>query len=332
MVLPPSEPRITISGSKQLVRPASVLRSPLGVAPFKELRITSTVMKSDSFGGFRRPGVMEVMHNLDYCDVLVIGDELEPERESLEIQHSALLGKHLDATNSTSGISIYGVDSMAHYEQVLRQLRYRNWRPASLTERRFRLTCSELNGRYTSNEFNLEISVLHHTAPMEHVNHMAAQSQYMRPVHHPLMIHTPNSHMSGPAPPAATVVIVVCIAALVIIVVIGIYRIHATHQEGSRDEEDEIKDPESDWEGSGLNITVNPMEDMKGPQAPGEAARGEECEEEDEEDDVELVGGMTIVESDSSDEDEEEGNKGRQEVNGRKQKGKPEWDSSCGTY
>ncbi|PWA25305.1 hypothetical protein CCH79_00005147, partial [Gambusia affinis] len=154
MVLPPSEPRITISGSKQLVRPASDLRSPLGVAPFKELRIISTVMKGDSV--VRRPGVMEVMHNLDYCDVLVIGDELEPESESLEIQHSALLGKHLDATNSTSGISIYGVDSMAHYEQVLRQLRYRNWRPASLTERRFRLTCSELNGRYTSNEFNLE--------------------------------------------------------------------------------------------------------------------------------------------------------------------------------
>lgn len=51
---------------------------------------------------------MEVMHNLDYCDVLVIGEELNPDRESLEIQHSALVGKHLDATNSTSGISIYG--------------------------------------------------------------------------------------------------------------------------------------------------------------------------------------------------------------------------------
>lgn len=56
----------------------------------------------------RKLGVMEVMHNLDYCDVLVIGDELIPGRESLEIHHSALLGKHLDATNSTSGISIYG--------------------------------------------------------------------------------------------------------------------------------------------------------------------------------------------------------------------------------
>lgn len=54
---------------------------------------------------------------------------------------------------------------MAHYEQALRQVRYRNWRPATLSERRFRLTCSELNGRYTSNEFNLEVGVMFHPAP-----------------------------------------------------------------------------------------------------------------------------------------------------------------------
>lgn len=52
----------------------------------------------------------------------------------------------------------------------------------------------------------------------------------------------------------------VCIAALVVIVVIGVYRIHATHQEGSREDEDEVKDPEVDWDNSALTITVNPME------------------------------------------------------------------------
>ncbi|XP_029971003.1 calsyntenin-2-like [Salarias fasciatus] len=332
MVLQPSEPQITITGSNRLVRPAGDLRGPLGVAPFKELYITSTVMKGDGFGGPRRPGVMELMHNLDYCDVLVIGDELNPERESLEIHHSALLGKHLDATNSTSGISIYGVDSMAHYEQALRQVRYRNWRPAALSERRFRLTCSELNGRYTSNEFNLEVSVLHHSAPVEHVNHMAAQPQYMRPVHHPLMIHTINSHMSAGAPPAATVVIVVCIAALVVIVVIGVYRIHATHQEGSREDEDEVKEPEAEWDNSALTITVNPMENVRGPQAAaGEEVRAEEHEEEEE--DEELVGGGTSAESDNSDEEEREDDSGgRKDVEERKQKGKLEWDSSSMAY
>lgn len=43
----------------------------------------------------------------------------------------------------------------------------------------------------------LQVSVLHHSAPVDHVNHMAANPQYMRPVHHPLMIHTFNSHMSS---------------------------------------------------------------------------------------------------------------------------------------
>lgn len=65
---------------------------------------------------------------------------------------------------------------------------------------------------------------------------------------------------TGPAPPAATVVIVVCIAALVVIVVIGVYRIHATHQEGSRDDDEGSKESEEDWENSALTITVNPME------------------------------------------------------------------------
>ena len=52
-----------------------------------------------------------------------------------------------------------GVDSMSNYEQVIRQVRYYSWQPGPIIERRFRLTCSELNGRYTSNEFNLEVSV-----------------------------------------------------------------------------------------------------------------------------------------------------------------------------
>lgn len=54
--------------------------------------------------------------------------------------------------------TISGVDSMHNYELVLRQIRYRNWYTSATFDRKFRVKCSELNGRYTSNEFNLEVS------------------------------------------------------------------------------------------------------------------------------------------------------------------------------
>uniref|UniRef100_A0A672H7H8 Calsyntenin-2 n=1 Tax=Salarias fasciatus TaxID=181472 RepID=A0A672H7H8_SALFA len=225
MVLQPSEPRITISGVERVSRPASDFRAPGGVVLFQELHIVSTVTR-------------EIIHNLDYCDVLVLGEELDPEQESLQLQRSVLLGKHLDATNSTSG-----VDSMSNYEQVIRQVRYYSWQPGQLTERRFRLTCSELNGRYTSNEFNLEVSRSSSSFQTDLVS---------------LRYPRPPSLPSG-VPSAATVVIVMCIAALVVVVVLGIYRIHLTHQQEVKLAET-TKETDVTWDDSALTITVNPME------------------------------------------------------------------------
>ncbi|KAH0624005.1 hypothetical protein JD844_007262 [Phrynosoma platyrhinos] len=67
-----------------------------------------------------------------------------------------------------------GVDTMKNYEHVLQHVHYRNWHTSSIFDRKFRIKCSELNGRYTSNEFNLEVNILHNsnTNIMEYVNHM----------------------------------------------------------------------------------------------------------------------------------------------------------------
>lgn len=53
-----------------------------------------------------------------------------------------------------------GVDTMANYEEVLHLIRYRNWHTVSLFDRKFKLVCSELNGRYVSNEFKVEVCEL----------------------------------------------------------------------------------------------------------------------------------------------------------------------------
>ncbi|CAL9684694.1 unnamed protein product [Knipowitschia caucasica] len=242
---------------------------------------------------------MEIIHNLDYCDVLVLGEELRAEQESLQLQRGVLTGKHLDATNSSSGISVYGVDSMSNYEAVIRELRYFNFQPSHVTERRFRLTCSELNGRYTSNEFALEVSVLHSAQAAERVNHVVAPPQYLQLLHHQSTTLDLSPTHSSAVPSAATVLIVTCIAALVVVVVIGIYRIHITHQQDVRLNE---SNGDVTWDSGALNITVNPMESLEAPQGAAEDVAEEE-EEEDEDEEEEEDDNITSGESDDSEEE-----------------------------
>ncbi|XP_066565387.1 calsyntenin-2 isoform X1 [Amia ocellicauda] len=327
MVLQPSEPRITITGVDHFTRPAAEFGSTRGLALFPDIRIISTVTKAEQPAerAAHRAGVLEeIIHNLDYCDILVIGEELNPDRESLHLNRNELHGKHLDATNSTSGISIYGVDSMSNYEQVIRQVRYQNWHSAELFERKFRLTCSELNGRYTSNEFNLEVNVLHNSDFMEHVNHMAVESQYLQAIHLPVMGHNLNSAHGSAIPSAATVVIVVCITSLVLIIVLGIYRIHVAHQRSSKNGNG-AKENEMDWDDSALTITVNPMENYEEPQpAEEEVSEEEDGDEEDvEEDDI------TSAESEDSEDEEPVRPGGPQDIKRRTQL---EWDDSTLPY
>lgn len=49
---------------------------------------------------------------------------------------------------------------MANYEQLLHLIRYKNWHTEALFDRKFKLVCSELNGRYVSNDFKVEVRYL----------------------------------------------------------------------------------------------------------------------------------------------------------------------------
>ena len=67
------------------------------------------------------------------------------------------------------------------YEEILRQARYRLRHGAALYARKFRLSCSEMNGRYSSNEFVVEVprvSSLPRTPP--HLPHCPLQGAGLR--------------------------------------------------------------------------------------------------------------------------------------------------------
>ncbi|KAB0374014.1 hypothetical protein FD755_014270, partial [Muntiacus reevesi] len=331
MVLQAVEPQITLHGTDRFWRPAAQFESTRGVILFPDIKIVSTFAKAEAPSDLKTTApksavLEEMLHNLDFCDILVLGGDLDPRQECLELNHSELHQRHLDATNSTAGYSIYGVGSMSRYEQVLRHIRYRNWRPAALECRRFRIKCSELNGRYTSNEFNLEVSVLHEVrvSDTEHVNHLIAQPPFLQSVHHPES-QTSIQH-SSVVPSIATVVIIISVCMLVFVVAMGVYRVRIAHQHFIQETE-AAKEAEMDWDDSALTITVNPMEKHG---APG---RGEEeTEEEEEEEEVEEDLSSSSSESEGSDEEEEEGSgRGRHGQSGAK-KAQLEWDDSTLPY
>ncbi|XP_053818999.1 calsyntenin-1 isoform X2 [Vidua chalybeata] len=335
MVLQPEEPKISLSGINHFARSASEFESSEGISLFPELRIISTITREvePEGDGDEDPTVQEslvseeIMHNLDMCEVTVLGEELNQEQESLEIDMTRLQQKGIEMSSSNLGMIITGVDTMANYEEVLHLIRYRNWRTAALFDRKFKLLCSELNGRYVSNEFQVEVNVIHTASPVEHANHIAAQPQFIHPVHHSFVDlsghNLANPHPFSVVPSTATVVIVVCVSFLVFMIILGVFRIRAAHQRTMRDQ-DTGKESEMDWDDSALTITVNPMETYEDQHSSEEEEEEEEEESEDgEEDDI------TSAESESSEEEEGEQEEDQQNVNRQQQL---EWDDSTLSY
>eukprot|EP00061_Rhincodon_typus_P018557 g47771.t1 len=232
------------------------------------------------------------------CEVSVLGDELNAEQESFEVDPSQLQQRGMEMSNSSTGLTITGVNTMANYEEMLHSIRYRNWNSESLFERKFKIVCSELNGRYASNEFKVEVNVIHTANPVEYPNHLLAQPEFVRPVQH-ASVDLSGHNLANPHSSSATVVIVVCVSFLVFMIILGIFRIRAAHQRTMRDQENG-KENEMDWDDSALTITVNPMETYEDQHSSEdeEEEEEEESEEGDEEDDI------TSAESESSEEEE----------------------------
>nr|XP_036855865.1 calsyntenin-1 [Manis javanica] len=336
MVLQPEEPKISLSGVRHFARAASEFESSEGVFLFPELRIISTVTREvePEGEGDEDPTVQEslvseeIVHDLDTCEVTVEGEELNREQESLEVDLARLQQRGVEASSSDLGMIFTGVDSMANYEEALRLLRYRNWHTRSLLDRKFKLICSELNGRYVSNEFQVEVDVIHTANPVEHASYLAAQPQFVHPEHHAFVDLSGHNlakpHPFAGVPGTAAVVAVGCVSFLVFMVVLGAFRIRAAHRRATRDQ-DSGKENEMDWDDSALTITVNPMETYEDQPSSEEEEEEEEAgDSEDGEDDDDL----TSAESESS--AEEEGARGDRPGASRPQQ--LEWDDSTLSY
>ncbi|XP_053481527.1 calsyntenin-3 [Ictalurus furcatus] len=289
VVLQPDAPQISLSGvGPHLARPAPEFEAARGVPLFPELRIACSLSHAvntaaqDMEGGALMSDA--VAHTLDGCEVQPLGEELNPEKEELLVDVEALKEKGLDIINTTAYIAITGAESISVYEDILRSVRYRLAKGSARFERRFRLSCSEMNGRYTSNELTLEVNFLHSLDSLHHPSHLlASQQQFLHPSHHAgeLSGHTlPNPHRNSVVPGAATVIIMVCVGFLVVMVILGVFRIRSIHRrgEGARGAG---KESSSQWDDSALTIIVNPMESYENRMGIAADTEGEGDDEEE---------------------------------------------------
>ncbi|XP_019637680.1 PREDICTED: calsyntenin-1-like isoform X10 [Branchiostoma belcheri] len=323
MVLHPEEPTINLSGTDHLARRVTELDQ--GVTPFRDLRIVSTIVRDveeEEEEELQEGGATEVTpisHNLDACQITV-DPPLESGKEELTVPKEDLARLRLEKSAATNGLVIKGVDTIANYEDILRKVVYRNSKAGDYFDRVLKLKCSEMNGRYESNEYAVELKVLHtlnvanpeshvkvaavaHNVPAQFVQSKSVVHEAAVPRQVPQVVASSQS-----ANVVTSLVIVICVGFLIFMIVLGVYRIRAANRRNMDSEWDQAGEPRMEWDSSDLTITVNPM-DVE--------YEGAESDSSDDDDD------SAHDDSDSSDDDDEP----PREVLGYEQE--LEWDSTA---
>ncbi|XP_047103065.1 calsyntenin-1 [Schistocerca piceifrons] len=161
MVLQPQQPSIDINGTGNVAREYEDFR--LGVRVFTDVRITVGQTKGQKPWKHGEP-ISVIEKQLDSCTVSVY-PPLNPDHETVTLPENMLTQFGIVAKVTKDGVMVSGADMIYNYEQVLRQIQYTNRKPAYYLNRVFKLTCSEMNGRFMSNEYVQTLTVIHPRPP-----------------------------------------------------------------------------------------------------------------------------------------------------------------------
>jgi len=282
LVLPVPEPTITLSATTNTSATYSMFKG--GVRIFKDIRLSVT----------RPEGEDTIPETLvDKCTVSVF-PPLNPDHEAMALPELMLKTLNLEGSVGVGGAEVRGADMMYNYEEVLRQVVYTNQKPAYYLNRQFKLVCSDLNDRFTSNEYIQTVTVVHPSVvgDMALVAHREVSSHGVQ-APSPRFISN-REFITGQTQGHAVVAIVfVCVVLLVGVLGVGVYRLRTAHTR--TDDELEV---EMAWDDTALNITVNPLEESECRAMGG--SRAVESDLEDSSDD-DLYG------DESSEDDDDEG-------------------------
>ncbi|XP_054164903.1 calsyntenin-1-like isoform X2 [Oppia nitens] len=351
MVMPTDQPSIILNGTPNLAREYEAFMQ--GIEPFstvsilinqeadndeddddnddEEAKLDST--DDDSTAGNTNIDKLMSEHKLDTCNVQVY-PPLNPDHEYFRLPNNFMSHLGIHHKETKDGIVIYGADSVHNYQLILRQLVYFNRKPAYYLNRAFKLTCSELNGRFSSNDYIQTLTVIHPKVDQQKQQPSIPSASQQKTVLHPndhIMIETQpvahaqvndhkvefkdasiksaNGFLEGgglieasdafgrtTASHAVTIIIVVCVGFLVFMIVLGVIRIRAAHQRSGDARDD---DQEMAWDDSSLTITVNPLDQI-------EEQEAQHMQDDDDDSDSSDDGSSYHEDGDSTDEETHE--------------------------
>ncbi|XP_049881469.1 calsyntenin-1 [Pectinophora gossypiella] len=304
MVLQPQTPTILINGSGDAARDYAHFRAGLRVFPELSVHVMARG------GDYMREAESQ---KLDSC-VVSVYPALNPDHEALSLRDAADLPLRYDirAAVTRDGVILTGADTVQNYQEVLREIEYSNKKPAYYLNRVFKLTCSELNGRFTSNEYVQTLTVVHpHMSggelarelhPSGVADKMDAVARDKQPaarapsprvyaahaLRSPHAADLPAARLldvrgkDAPANHVALLIGVVSCGVVVVLAAVGIARARPRRLPRAARRLPPA-DTDMAWDDSALTITVNPMDES----APScgrpaaESSEGESCSDSD---------------------------------------------------
>lgn len=279
-VLEPPHPEITVNGTAYVAREYADFR--LGVRVFPDAKVTA--------GSAAR---------LDACAVSVY-PSLNPDHETVGLPTDALHHnqfRSISARIDRDGVVLSGADTPYKYQQLIRLITYTNRKPAYYLDRVFKLTCSELSGRFASNEYVQTLAVIHPkekptNAPrptpevppiVKMVEPLQGHAQLSR--HHADMsdeyattaLRDGSRTVTGAGGShAITIVAAACIGFLLLMAVVGAARVRGAAKQRRTAGDELAAETEMAWDDSALAITVNPMDRLAENDSRSNEPRGDE--------------------------------------------------------
>ncbi|CAJ0576420.1 unnamed protein product, partial [Mesorhabditis spiculigera] len=278
----PAEPEISISGDALTTADQHALK--VGTSMLPNIKITVSQTGPDG-----EVGEATSASTLDWCKV-----HLKPSRD-MDLEYfsspaSIIAGMRIDFEHDKEGILLRGEESVKGYLDVLSKIHYFNTRPESYSKRIYSVQCAMQKGRILSNEFIITMSVTPAQVPLptdapvtappldvlekhfepafDQLGSSRLQNILEMDLPRPKALLSHHGYDMGQgavAGGAVAVVVVVCVGFLLVLLVIGVLKMRdaPVPKRHNRRQKKSVQEASMAWDDEGMNITVNPMEDVE---------------------------------------------------------------------